>query len=83
MSSRHERTLAAVFERPTLANISWRSVESMLRSLNADLEEGAGSRLGIVLNGVTAVIHRPHEKEISKANVKKLREFLSNAGVEP
>ena len=58
------------------------SVENMLLSLGADVEEAAGSRICIVLNGTIAVFHRPHtRKETDKGAVKSLRKFLIEAGV--
>jgi hypothetical protein len=56
-------------------------VEAMLLSLGADIEEAAGSRVCIELNGVVAVFHRPHpRKETDKGAVKSLRKFLIETG---
>jgi PAS domain S-box-containing protein len=42
------------------------------------------SRVVVVLNGVTAVFHRPHPRpETRKGVVDAVRQFLINAGVEP
>jgi hypothetical protein len=48
---RHEKTLAAIFAHPVAGNIRWREIEALLRALGADVEERAGSRVAIVLNG--------------------------------
>ena len=38
----------------------------------------------VTLNGVRAVIHRPHpEKEAGKLMVHSVRDFFQNAGVRP
>ncbi|MEZ4525683.1 MAG: type II toxin-antitoxin system HicA family toxin [Desulfobacterales bacterium] len=84
MNSKHRKTLKAIFENPVRANIPWRDIESMLLSLGALIEEAEGSRVGILLNDVAAVFHRPHpQKETDKGAVKSMRRFLSEAGVKP
>jgi hypothetical protein len=84
MSSKHERTLREVFSEPAKANIEWASIERMLKHYGAFLEERAGSRIGVELNGVRAVFHRPHpEKEASRPLVRAVRDFCREAGLEP
>ena len=79
---RHERTPQAIFEEPTRSDVTWRAVEALLLTLGAELSEGHGSRVRVALKGVRAVLHRPHpNKELSRAMVRSLREFLTNAGV--
>jgi hypothetical protein len=82
--AQHEKTLAAIFEKPVRADIAWRDIETMLRHLGAAIVEGKGSRVRVALNGVRAVFHRPHpRKEAVIGCVKKVRQFLENAGVHP
>ncbi len=82
MRSKHRKIINAIFSEPTRANIIWKDVESMLISLGACVEEAAGSRICIELNGVVAVFHRPHpRKETDKGAVKSLQRFLIEAGV--
>lgn len=82
MRNKHQKVLDAVFSEPTKSNIVWKDVEGMLLNLGADIEEGAGSRMCIELNGAIAVFHRPHpRKETDKGAVKSLRKFLIEAGV--
>lgn len=84
MSKKHVQTLSAVFAEPVRANIAWHDVETLFVWLGAEVTQGRGSRVRVVLNGRHAVFHEPHpEKEISKAAVRSVREFLENAGVEP
>jgi HicA toxin of bacterial toxin-antitoxin, len=84
MNQKHRRTLEAVFEDPVRSNIPWRDIESMLKGLGAELSEGTGSRIRIVLNGIRAVFHRPHPlKESDKGAVCSVRRFLTEAGVTP
>ena len=78
---RHRRTLRAIFERR--ASIPWLDIEKMLRRLGAELSEGRGSRVRVVLNGVRAVFHRPHpEKETDRGAVAAMRRFPVEAGIE-
>ena len=84
MSSKHARTLAAVFEEPTRANILWSDIVSMLVHYGCVLQEGAGSRVRVALNNKHAVFHRPHpQKETKRRTVRRLRVFLSSSGVKP
>ena len=84
LSSKHRRTLRALFEDPVRSNVKWSDIEKLLRALGAELTEGSGSRVRIYLNGVRAVFHRPHpEPDTDKGALKSMRRFLSQAGVEP
>ena len=84
MSTKHQRTLDAIFADPVRSNIPWRDIERMLIASGAEVTEGEGSRVRIVLNGVRAVFHRPHpQKETDKGAVRSMRRFLSEAGVTP
>lgn len=83
MKSKHQKTLQAIFEDPVRANILWVDIESLMNALGAEISEGRGSRVRIVLNDVRAVFHRPHpRKETNKGAVKSMRRFLIEAGVE-
>ena len=78
----HKRTCEAFFRDPVTSNISWNDIEALLLALGAELREGRGSRVRIVLNGVRAVFHRPHpEKETDRGAVRSMRRFLQEAGV--
>jgi hypothetical protein len=82
--SKHEETLAAIFEEPTRANIAWRDVEAMFVAFGARVRPGRGSRVRVSLNGRDATFHRPHpQKEISRPGVRSIRMLLTEAGVEP
>jgi predicted RNase H-like HicB family nuclease len=63
MSSKHRRTLEAVFANPVRANILWSDVESMLRHYGARIRERAGSRAAVYLNGNVIMFHRPHPRK--------------------
>lgn len=84
LSSRHRKTLAAVFEEPVRSNVAWSDVEALFRALGAEVSEGRGSRVRVYLGGLRAVFHRPHpEKETDRGALKSVRRFLREAGVEP
>ncbi len=84
MASRHDRTLRDVFELPTKASIPWSDIETMFRHFGASVDERAGSRVAVTLNGVRAVFHRPHpEKEAKRWLVERVRDFCREAGLTP
>ena len=82
MNKKHRKILEAIFKRPVQSNVRWRDIEAMLEHVGAEISEGNGSRVRIVLNGVRAVFHRPHPKiETDKGALVSMRRFLENAGV--
>lgn len=84
MTSKHRKTLQAIFANPVSSKILWADIERMLLACGAEITEGRGSRIRIGLNGVRAVFHRPHpQKETDKGAVMSMRRFLIEAGVEP
>lgn len=84
LSSRHRRTLRAIFEDPIRSNVAWADVEGLFGALGAEVSEGRGSRVRVYLGGVRAVYHRPHpQKETDKGALRSVRRFLAEAGFEP
>ena len=82
MNKKHNKTLELIFKIPPPSNVRWGDIEALLRSLGAEISEGSGSRVRIVLNDVKAVFHRPHPKpETDKGAVVSMKRFLKNAGV--
>jgi hypothetical protein len=76
--------LEAIFAEPVRGNVKWRDVEALFKAKSAEISEGAGSRVRVVLNGVKAVFHRPHpQPETDKAALRSVRRFLTEAGVTP
>jgi len=83
MNKKHRETLAAIFKTPVQSNVKWIDVESLFKNLGAEISEGNGSRVHIVLHGVKAVFHRPHpRKETDKGALVSVRRFLKNAGIQ-
>ena len=84
MNKRHVKTLNEVFKTPASSNVSWKDCETLLLALGAEISEGEGSRVRIVLNGVRAVFHRPHpRKEVDKGALVSLRRFIESARINP
>ena len=82
MNKRQEKTLDDIYNDDKIASIKWSSVISLLRALGAIIQEREGSRVCVKLNSCRAVFHKPHpEKELCRAAVRSLREFLTSAGV--
>jgi hypothetical protein len=81
---KHRGTLSAIFAHPVSGGIRWRDVEALLLSLGAEIEEHAGSRVGVVLFGEVRVFHRPHPSpDTDKGAVASLRKWLESHGVKP
>jgi len=85
LNNRQRRTLEAIFDNPVRVIINWRDIVSLLRALGANVNEGrAGSRVGIVLNGVPSIIHKPHPRnEAPMLTIRDLRDLLTSAGIVP
>jgi hypothetical protein len=83
MNAAHRKTLAAIFAEPVKSGVRWRDIEALFAALGAEIEEKRGSRVGVALNGVDAVFHRPHpQPETDKGALKSVRRFLIEAGIE-
>lgn len=81
MRAKHRRTLAAIYRRPVSGTFNWSAIESLLVAVGADIEERAGSRVAVILDGSVHVFHRPHPSlETDKGAV---RDMLREAGIEP
>lgn len=84
MNSKHRRTLAAVFGRPTASNLAWDDIEALLMAVGCRKIEGSGSRVKFESKGVIAAFHRPHpSKEAKKYQIEDTRQFLERIGVKP
>ncbi|MFM9972565.1 MAG: type II toxin-antitoxin system HicA family toxin [Burkholderiales bacterium] len=84
MNKKQRKTLAAIFERPTLASVSFADIEGLVKALGGKLEEREGSRVKIEINGEQWRCHRPHPgKEAKRYQVEEARELLERIGVKP
>ncbi|WP_027808291.1 MULTISPECIES: type II toxin-antitoxin system HicA family toxin [Burkholderia] len=84
MKSKHARTLAAIFTKPTSAGIVFSDIESLVAALGGEVHEGAGSRIAFELNGTRRYHHRPHPgKEAKRYQVEDLRDWFIEMGIKP
>jgi len=84
MKRKHQKMLELIFKHPVSANVQWKDVLSFLEVLGATVEERAGSRVLIVLNGKEMIQHRPHPSpSMDKGAVASMREFLVICGYRP
>jgi hypothetical protein len=84
MAGKHRKTYDALFARPVRANIAWNDAVAVAEAFGALVVPGGGSMFSFELNGVSAVIHRPHPgNELSKARVREFRAFLVRAEANP
>jgi HicA toxin of bacterial toxin-antitoxin, len=84
MKSKHARTLAAIFTRPTLGSIVFLDIESLVVALGGTIHEGAGSRIAFELDGKRRYHHRPHPgKEAKRYQVEDLRDWFIEMGIKP
>ena len=82
MNHKQMKVYRELYASPVPANLKWSEIENLLEALGAELSEGSGSRVRVLLNGERAVFHRPHpDSNTDKGAVKSVRRFLENAGV--
>ena len=82
MNSKQRKTFNRIFEQPTRGDVEWTEVESLFKTLGAELREGHGSRIRVKLNNIKSVFHRPHPNpNIKKYAVENIRNFLQEAGI--
>ena len=84
MNAAQRKTLQAIFERPTRADVRWLRIEGLIRALGSEVTEGRGSRVRFRLGDRVATFHRPHPSQVAgKATLEDVRRFLENAGFKP
>jgi hypothetical protein len=82
MNTKQKKTLASIFENPIRSDVKWSDIETLFKSLGAEVTEGNGSRVRVALNDIRAVFHRPHPKRVTdKGVLVSVRRFLLNAGI--
>jgi len=84
MKTKHQKTLAAIFAKPTRANLKFSDIESLIKALGGEIREGDGSRVVFELFETREYIHRLHPgKEAKRYVVEKIREWLTELEVTP
>ena len=82
MNKKHRETFQAIFKTPVKCDVKWKDIESLFKYLGAEISQGNGSRIRVILNEVKAVFHRPHpRKETDKGALISVRKFLEDAGI--
>ena len=84
MNAVQRKTLQAIFEKPTRADVRWSKVEGLVRALGGEVTEGRGSRVRFRLGKRVATFHGPHPQRVAgKGTLEDVRRFLENAGIKP
>ena len=84
MNTKHRKTLAAIFARPTSPAIVFGDIESLVKALGGTVEEREGSRVRVEIRGEVWRCHRPHPgKEAKRYQVEEVRELLERVGATP
>ena len=84
MQRKHLKTLNIIFTKPISANIKWADIEALFIALGAQVNERAGSRIAVVLDGEVQVYHRPHPQPTTdKGAVASVRKWLDGLGYSP
>jgi len=82
MNKKQRQTLERIFEKPDRSDISWSDIESLFIALGAEISEGKGSRVRVILSDVKAVFHRPHPQRVTnKSTIRSVRRFLLESGI--
>ena len=71
VNSKHSKTLAAIFARPTASSIVFADIEALVNSLGGSVIEREGSRVKIVLAGFDWAIGRIQVKRPNAIKSKK------------
>lgn len=84
MNSKHKKTLAAIFAKPSASNLKFADIEAMVVALGGEVCEGDGSRVAMYLHGGIKHAHRPHPgKEAKRYQINEIRAWLQAVGVKP
>ena len=82
MNKKQRQTLERIFKKPERSDVQWSDIERLFTALGAEISEGKGSRVRVVLSDVKAVFHRPHPQRVTnKATIRSVRRFLIESGV--
>ena len=84
LRARHRRILERIFAAPTPPDIRWTDAVSLLRAVEVEVSERAGSRMLLKKGAERMVMHRPHPRpHLSRPAVRDLAKFLEALGVKP
>jgi hypothetical protein len=80
MNHHQRKILHAIFAHPLNANLEMKDIVSVLNALGAEIDAKSKSRLGVMLNGRTTVLHISSQS-VLKAEVMQIRKFLESCGI--
>jgi hypothetical protein len=80
MNHHQRKVLHAIFAHPLNANLEMKDIVSVLNALGAEIDAKSKSRLGVMLNGRTTVLHISSQS-VLKAEVMQIRKFLESCGI--
>jgi hypothetical protein len=80
MNHHQRKVLHAIFAHPLNANLEMKDILSVLNALGAEIDAKSKSRLGVMLNGRTTVLHISSQS-VLKAEVMQIRKFLESCGI--
>jgi hypothetical protein len=84
LNKKHQKTLEAIFDRPTRANIRWDDIEKLFAAMDAIITNKGGSMVSIRMGERRILVHRPHpQKEAKKGLVDHVRTFLTELKITP
>jgi hypothetical protein len=84
LSKRHAGTLERIFAKPTPANIRWKEFAALVRAAGGEIKQREGSRVAVLLQRRTMVLHKPHPRpEIKRSTVRDIQEFFRLVGLKP
>jgi hypothetical protein len=84
VKAKHQKTLLAIFARPTQVSIVFADIEALFIALGGSVTEREGSRVKLALQGERWHCHRPHPgKEAKRYQVEEARELFERVGVKP
>ncbi len=83
MNKKQRKTYDDILAEPIRRNIVWNDVVALVKAIGGNVTQGDGSRVRFELNDISLNIHSPHpQKELKRYQVKAIREFLINTGVD-
>ena len=82
VSKKHNLTFNTITSKPDRHDIEWDDFLALLVFLGAKIRNQSGSAIGVRLNGIYAVFHKPHPgHEIYSSDLKRIRRFFEEAGI--
>ncbi|GAB6040792.1 type II toxin-antitoxin system HicA family toxin [Endothiovibrio diazotrophicus] len=84
MSTRHRKTLEALFTKATSGSVKFSDIEALVLALGGEVREGSGSRVALQLGHSVKHAHRPHPwKEAKRYQVEEIRAWLTDLEITP